>query len=361
MARDFSDDSPDRPPPSQYYATTVAGLETVASREVLAGLPGAVIGHVQSGHLHFTYPGPVRDLLGLRTVEDVFAHIADLQGVGPEATDLEALKDAVAQVDLEAALALRAKLSPLPAAPSFRVTGSRVGEHRYNSQQAAGFAGAGIIAQRGWKVDLTGHDLEIALHIEHDRALLGLRLSDDTLARRSRVVHGIASLQPTVAHAMCLLSDPQPGEVLLDPMCGTGTIVVERLSLPQAVTAIGADRDPRVLRLARENLRAAAAPVRLYAGDGRQAPLPEGGVDKIVCNLPWGNRVGSHRANRRLYPAFIAEALRLLRPGGRMVVLTMEKRLTQGLLDGSEELVVEETHQANAGGLVPTIYVVGRR
>ena len=361
MARDFSDDSTDRSPPPRYYATTVAGLEAVASAEVLAGLPGAAIGHVQSARLHFTYPGPVRDLLGLRTVEDVFAHIADLEGVGSAATDLEALKDAVAQVDLEAALALRAKLSPLPAAPSFRVTGFRTGEHQYNSQQAAGFAGAGIIDQRGWKVDLTGHDLEFALHIEHDRALLGLRLSDDTLARRSRVVHGIASLQPTVAHAMCLLSDPQPGEVFLDPMCGTGTILVERHSLPQAAVALGGDRDPEVLGLAVRNLQAAAAPAMLYVADAGHAPLVAGSVDKIACNLPWGRRVGSHRANRRLYPAFIAEALRLLRPGGRMVLLTMEKRLMQGLLDGGEELVVEETHQVNTGGLVPTIYVVGRR
>jgi len=210
-------------------------------------------------------------------------------------------------------------------------------------------------------VDLTGHDLEIGLHIEGEHALIGLRLSDDAMAARSRVVHGVASLHPPIAHALCLLSAPEVGETFLDPMCGAGTVLVERGSIASAGLLLGADRDTEVLRLAGRNLRSAEVSASLLVSEGRHIPLSSGSVDKIVCNMPWGRRVGSHRANRRLYPAFLAEAVRVLRPGGRMVLLSLEKRLMDATLQADDDLVLDETHRVNTGGLIPSIYALSRR
>jgi 23S rRNA G2445 N2-methylase RlmL len=61
-------------------------------------------------------------------------------------------------------------------------------------------------------------------------------------------------------------------------------------------------------------------------------PLADASVSKIVTNLPWGIRHGSHEANRRLYPRLIAEIKRLLRPGGVAVMLTSEMRLMSELM-----------------------------
>jgi 23S rRNA G2445 N2-methylase RlmL len=55
-------------------------------------------------------------------------------------------------------------------------------------------------------------------------------------------------------------------------------------------------------------------------------------VSKIITNLPWGIRHGSHEENRRLYPRILEEFHRLVSPGGNIVILTGETRLMSGLI-----------------------------
>lgn len=61
-------------------------------------------------------------------------------------------------------------------------------------------------------------------------------------------------------------------------------------------------------------------------------PLEDASVDKIITNLPWGIKSGTRADNRRLYPRLIAEFKRVLRPGGRMVLLTAETFLMRDLI-----------------------------
>ena len=90
-------------------------------------------------------------------------------------------------------------------------------------------------------------------------------------------------------------------------------------------------------------------------------PLADGSADKIVCNMPWGRRVGSHRGNRRLYPKFLREAARVLRPGGRAVLLTQEKRLFSQVAASLPEFTRLGITKIVVGGLEPSIYLLERQ
>ncbi len=71
-------------------------------------------------------------------------------------------------------------------------------------------------------------ELNVRLFIEHAEALVGLRLGATPLHRRSyKQAQRPGSLKPPVAAALLELLAPQPGERLLDPCCGVGTILVE--------------------------------------------------------------------------------------------------------------------------------------
>ena len=347
-----------KPPRPQLSAACIPGLEPLVAGELQRRLPGASVLATAFGYVRFTYPGPPADSLTLRTTEDVFTHIACLVDVPADASGLGVIEAALAACDLSPALKVLGAMRELPASPRFRVTATREGAHEFRSPQVAARAGSGIIAQTGWGVDLTAPDVDIWVQVRDDRATAGLRLSDESMSRRSRVMHGPASLRPTVAHAMCLLAEAQPGEVLLDPMCGTGTILLE--ATPLALTLVGSDTYVPSLAAAAANFSAVGLPGLLIQADARELPLRDASVDRIVCNLPWGIRVGSHRYNRQLYPAFLAEAHRLLRPGRRMVLLSQEKRLLEGALARWPDFGVRQTFTVHLGGLAPSIYVVER-
>ncbi len=344
-----------------YFVTLIAGLEPIVADDLAERLPAARVLAVLRGKLVFASPEPPETVLELGTIENLFAWAGEIEGLPTSRDGLEVIERKLQALDLDAALALFHRLHGEPERPSFRITAQRAGDHEYNSQEIAAAAGAGVNRRYGWTVDLTRYDYDVRVYVTDDSALVGLRLSEQALHRRGRVRHAAASLNPTVAHAMCRLATPSPEQVFVDPMCGAGTILVERAALGAADLLVGGELAEQPLAAARENLVAAQVDARLLRWDARRLPLRRAAVDAVVCNLPWGRRIGSHRANRHLYPGFVRELGRVLRPGGVAVLLTQEKRLMGRLLAKSRSLSLTAHYPLSLSGMYPTIYVLTRR
>jgi Predicted DNA modification methylase len=62
----------------------------------------------------------------------------------------------------------------------------------------------------------------------------------------------LISMPPWLARVMINLASPSPGRKLLDPFCGTGTILIE--AVDSGLDAYGVDLDPSNVNGARENL-----------------------------------------------------------------------------------------------------------
>lgn len=343
-----------------YYATVVDGLEEVARGEIEEALPATEFVRFEQGRVFFDSSCDLRSLLALRSVENVHALVTEFAEVTPDPASLSLIRERLAAARLEGAVqACEAIVGPLPD-PSFRITASRSGTHEFRSLDVAAAAGQGIVDAYGWRVDLTGFDVEVRVDVRQDTCLVGLRLSPQTLSQRSRVEHAAASLKSTVAHCMIRLLGWSPGDVFLDPMCGAGTILVERAVLGECAALLGADRDEGSVAKARANLSALDAKATLLSWDARRMGLGRGTVSRLVCNLPWGRRVGSHRTNQHLYPGFVREVARVLREDGRAALLTADKHLLTRLVHRHPRLRLDETWPLQLGGLHPSIYTISR-
>ena len=115
-----------------------------------------------------------------------------------------------------------------------------------------------------------------------------------------------------VEAAIIALLSPVPLGRLVD--IGTGTGRMLELLGGQAAGAIGIDRSPEMLRLARAKLaEAGLEQIELRQGDMYAVSLPDGGADTVVLHQVL------HYAQQP--EAALAEAARLIAPGGRLLVV----------------------------------------
>jgi tRNA (guanine6-N2)-methyltransferase len=344
-----------RPGPNLYLSQTQPGLEVVAWEEIAASFQDAydakgfsrATGARELGRrtvpnragitiFSARRPEPLRQL---RVSEDIFAIVGYRHGIiaGPSA--LEHIATVAREAPyIEEALATRTRL--MPGARSghrlrYRVIARMVGEHEFRRLDLAR-AISQAIAERSdhtWRLSPEEADLEFWATLLPGELILAIRLSDERMRHRDyKVAHLPGSLRPSVAAALALLSEPAPEDVVLDPFCGAGTVLIERAHLGRYRLLIGCDRDPNALSAAQENVGPRYKPLELHRWEAPALPLPDSSVGKIITNLPWGARHGSHEENRRVYPRVFQEFHRLVAPGGRIVILTGETRLMSDLI-----------------------------
>lgn len=127
------------------------------------------------------------------------------------------------------------------------------------------------------------------------------------------------------------LAEAQTNQVFLDPMCGAGTIVAEQIERCRSwrnfhLQLLGGDQEQAAVRAAAGNLRRLGQ-VGLARWDATRLPLPDQSVDRIVSNPPFGKQLGVPEEIGPLYAAMVREYDRVLRPGGRAVLLVRDVRL----------------------------------
>lgn len=194
-----------------------------------------------------------------------------------------------------------------------------------------------------------------------------LRLSPRPLSARAwRHCNLEGGLNATIAAAMnrLLLSHAEmPREpVYLNTMCGSGTLLAEWCGLRPRGRAAGLDLSPAALECAARNLAHCSPAPELLPADATAVPWPDASCDFISADPPWGDDIGTHEGNAVLYPAFLDEAARLLRPGGLLVLLSHELTLMQRLLrQGNSSLVTLSELRVWHGGHHPRIWLFRRK
>lgn len=247
--------------------------------------------------------------------EDVFVEL----GTGDAAAPLSRLVGQLWSAGrYDAALATIApRLGRLGPRPGFRVVTRLRDERGFQRTELRDALTVAVLRERPRWRPADPAPIELwALQTRPRQVRLGVRLSDRRMRQRAgRRVERPGALRPVVAAAMVRLAGAGGGRPLLDPCCGTGTIVAEAMAAGRR--AIGADVARDAVKAARENLGPGTA---LLVADLAALPFPRASVSAVVSNLPFGRRYPVERPEAWLRRAF-AEFDRVVTPGGAVVVL----------------------------------------
>jgi len=217
-------------------------------------------------------------------------------------------------------------------------------------------------------IDTANPDVRIHAFLTRDEAVFYLDTSGEALFKRGwRAESGEAPLRENLAAGILRLADWQPGTPLLDPMCGSGTFLVEAamialdiapgLARPfgfeklenftaehwrmlrdtakkrrrpaQPLPIHGSDKFGHVLTLARENLEAAGLEeaVQLKQVDVLESS-PPASAGIVVMNPPYGERLANQEDLAAFYPR-LGDALKQRYPGWTVYMLSADMRLSK--------------------------------
>jgi tRNA (guanine6-N2)-methyltransferase len=318
-----------------FYVMTMPGLETLAFSEVRARVPDAELVKFARGIALFRTATKPDVLLELRTVEDVFVTLAHIQGLGHERDALRVIHSATLNANVNGALAVWRRVHDGEQARTWRVVSQKAGTHEFRRVDAGNTVNDALrrLLPRGMSHVADNADIEFWVWLAGGEVLVGLRLSDATMRHRGyKREHLPASLRPTVAAAMGWLARPTDEDIVLDPLCGAGTVLIERALLAPLAEAIGGDMRKEAVSMARRNALAANVKAAWRVWDARALPLDDASMTRIITNLPFGKQIGTKETNADLYNALIREFGRVLNTEGVLVTLTSADRLWDQIL-----------------------------
>ncbi|KAK3273854.1 hypothetical protein CYMTET_17927 [Cymbomonas tetramitiformis] len=253
----------------------------------------------------------------------------------------------------------------------FRARCIRDGTHAFTSQDVARRMGSAVQGVWNWPVDLKRYQCEVVGVMLESSFVCGLHLTTLQTSLKGnlpaeKVAHYVAaerrvSLRPSTAFLLLSLARIQPGEIVLDPMAGVGTIPIEA-AIHFGARGIGGDLASGAVVQAKENAVEAlklglirSSSVEFYEWNTCALPLEDSMADAIVSDLPFGM---SCELSKRMYPKAFAEMGRVVKPGGRAVLLMGSRRLLYDSIDMHCWKIMESYYPVNIGGLNACVIVL---
>ena len=348
----------------QLRLTTNPGIEDIVTQE-LCNRASCLMTEIETkpfnldGQVLVTSPESQETLypvvLKARSVFHVMRHIANFQV--PQKVDfLETIYQEI--------LALH--IPEMDNAATFRVTTQRNGNHLFKSVDVQRKAGAALIQRYKKAVSLDRYDVNVRVDIFDRLCLVSIQLTTDSLDRRHHLVwRPRISLKTTMAYAMLRLCELEEKSRLLDPFCGSGTILLEAATVFPELELYGSDRREEAITGAQTNFTEAGFShcIQLKQLDARdlETGYPAGYFNAIVANPPYGVHLGSEINFYRLYLKFLRGAGQILASGGRLVILVGKGRgafkkiiAKLGLFQIQEERLVE------TGQIYPHLFICDR-
>jgi tRNA (guanine6-N2)-methyltransferase len=191
---------------------------------------------------------------------------------------------------------------------------------------------------------------------------VAIRLTPRPLSARPwRTCNLEGGLNATLAVVMNDVAAVKPTDRYLNAMCGSGTLLIEQALAKATTRLVGCDISKRALECALQNIKAAkVAGIELLEADATRLPFAEDSFEIVTADVPWGDAVGTHEGNAKLYPAFLQEINRITTNHARFVVLTHEIKLFEKILAASQWRIKSQ-HRVFHGGHYPTIYLLVKR
>lgn len=345
--------------PGEFFLVATPGMEALIADEAReAGFQGVTVGPggvtVAGG-----WPEVWRANLELRGPSRVLARIGAFRAMHLAQLDKRARKFAWGEV-----------LRPdVPVRVEATCHASRI----YHAGAAAERVGRAIAETLGAPVQFAGKAEEefaggvaLKVRIDDDLCTFSVDTSGEGLHKRGHKAQvGKAPMRETMAAMFLRACDYRPGEAVVDPMCGSGTFVIEaaeitgglqpgrsrafafeklvtfdaaafcamrrEVSVSGPVVGFGSDRDDGAIRAATANAeRAGVAGITAFRRAAISDAMPPEGVAPglVIVNPPYGARIGDRRQLFALYAA-MGRVLRERFAGWRVGIITSDGGLAK--------------------------------
>ncbi len=245
----------------------------------------------------------------------------------------------------------------------FAVRVERVGNHEYTSLDIAKVVGDAV---RDSVRNKKGHDIRVdldypsfvvSINVIEDEILILLELGEFSRHQRGyRIYEHPASLSPVLAYALLILSNVRDSELILDPMCGGGTIAIEAALLLENAGIYCMDKSVKHINGAEINAKAALVHnrIRFLIGDATNLSYYFKTVDNVITNPPYGIRLGRPSLIRPLYQKFVSSLAKIVRK--KVAIITTEYQFLEEQLSKAGWAIVH-TRRVMHGNLYPHIVI----
>ncbi|RLE55113.1 MAG: hypothetical protein DRJ40_09165 [Thermoprotei archaeon] len=251
---------------------------------------------------------------------------------------------------------------------TFAVRVLREGSHDFTSVDVAREVGRVIQEQirrcRGVSpvVSLEGPDVEVEVQIINRVVFVGLDITGPKAlhSRPYRVYFHPAALNPILAYSMIVIAGVDRGSRVLDPFCGSATILIEG-ALARRCMCIGSDISLRHIRGAIMNVEKAGVLELIdflhsdiaYLGDKLRSEV----FDFVITNPPYGIREVPETKLPDLYGELFRLCKHVLRRGGVLCLISPRRRLVHVMVERFRAELVHE-REVLQGGMRSSIYVI---
>jgi SAM-dependent methyltransferase len=288
----------------------------------------------------------VLPLDALRCAEDVFVEVASMR----RPRGLRGLLDGlVAPAGIERALSSYAgHVRPLRPRMGYRVISRVLSERDFlrTALRDELSTRIGTLHPRWRRADPAQLEFWV-LEVRPGTFVLCLRLTPAAFRQHGgRAEERPGALRPTMAAAMVRLAGDPAAAPIVDPCCGTGTILAEARSRGWADVR-GIDVDAEAVRIARRNVSAAT----VVRGDARAMDWADQTAGAVVSNLPFGNRYTVPGNASGWLRDVVNESVRVVRPGGPVVLLTSAARGVPPVFERHPHIRIERRIAARTLGM----------
>ena len=217
------------------------------------------------------------------------------------------------------------------------------------------------LVERGCAVDLDDPDHELRALFSGDACVLGwleVESVRDYGDRRptDRPFFQPGGMDPLDARAVANMAGAAPGARLLDPMCGTGGVLIEAGIVGASV--VGVDAQWKMAQGAGENLGAFVdAPFHVVRGDAAALPFRDDAFDGVTFDAPYGrqSKIARHSLSD-LVTGALSEAARV----APRAVMIADRAWRDAARDAGWE-VTDAFERRVHGSLVRHVHVLERR
>jgi len=340
----------------QYIAQIVNGIEEIGIQEIKE-LVKVKAEKLLPGRLLFKTDN-VKDLnYKTRSLERIYEYLVKFE--------FKSLEDIKKQVD-------KIKFT---FEGTFKVKCARKGEHKFNSQEVAMSIGK-VIFDKGFKVDVKNPKFNVLVDIIDNDCIIGIDVSNASLCKRDyRIKTNKQSINACVAYSMLRLADWDKKQVLLDPFCKDGVIVIEAalfgLNIPRGHMSEDFSKikreelkifgfDPMMPNIRSTEINAKLADINKEIKfskcdlDWLDTKFDKESVDKIITAIFTSEEKDTIKEFKELF----YQADYVLNKKGKLVVATQKK---DWLLSQAKKFKLEKEVKITIGGLDYSVLIFNRK